>query len=51
MFLSFAPKKGITDVPDPYYGGADGFNHVLDLIEAASLGLLHDMRKRHFIGD
>ena len=51
MFLSFAPKKGITDVPDPYYGGADGFDHVLDLIEAASLGLLHDMRKRHFIGD
>ena len=51
MFLSFAPKKGITDVPDPYYGGANGFDHVLDLVEAASLGLLQEIRKRHCIGD
>ena len=32
MFLSFAPKEGVTDVPDPYYGGANGFDHVLDLV-------------------
>ena len=51
MFLSFAPKEGITDVPDPYYGGANGFDHVLDLVEAASLGLLQEIRKRHCIGD
>ena len=51
MFLSFAPEKGIRDVPDPYYGGADGFDHVLDLVEAASLGLLQDIRKRLRIGD
>ena len=51
MFLSFAPKEGITDVPDPYYGGANGFDHVLDLVEAASLGLLQELRKRHCIGD
>jgi protein-tyrosine phosphatase len=28
------------DVPDPYYGGDDGFEHVLDLVEAACRGLL-----------
>ena len=51
MFLSFAAEKGIRDVPDPYYGGEDGFDHVLDLVEAASLGLLQDIRKRLRIGD
>ena len=51
MFLSFAAEKGIRDVPDPYYGGADGFDHVLDLVEAASLGLLQDIQKRLRIGD
>lgn len=29
-----------TEVPDPYYGGAAGFEHVLDLVENASMGLL-----------
>lgn len=29
-----------TEVPDPYYGGADGFEQVLDLVENASMGLL-----------
>jgi protein-tyrosine phosphatase len=32
------------DVPDPYYGGADGFDHVLDLVEAACAGLLDELR-------
>jgi protein-tyrosine phosphatase len=32
------------DVPDPYYGGADGFDEVLDLVEAACRGLLEDVR-------
>jgi protein-tyrosine phosphatase len=34
-------------VPDPYYGGPDGFEHVLDLVEEASEGLLEDIRERH----
>jgi len=45
-FLDFAPGPE-TEVPDPYYGGASGFEHVLDLVEAASEGLLRDIRKRH----
>jgi protein-tyrosine phosphatase len=32
------------DVPDPYYGGADGFEEVLDLVEAACRGLLEEVR-------
>jgi protein-tyrosine phosphatase len=32
------------DVPDPYYGGPDGFEQVLDMVEAACLGLLHEIR-------
>lgn len=33
-----------TDVPDPYYGGPEGFEQVLDLVEKACEGLLDEMR-------
>ena len=33
------------DVPDPYHGGAQGFEQVLDMVEAACLGLLFEIRK------
>jgi protein-tyrosine phosphatase len=33
------------DVPDPYYGGPRGFEHVLDLVRAACEGLLAQLRK------
>jgi protein-tyrosine phosphatase len=39
-----ASVAGDLDVPDPYYGGADGFDHVLDLVEAACDGLLERLR-------
>jgi protein-tyrosine phosphatase len=44
LFLSFAPHLGIDDVPDPYYGAGDGFERVLDMIEAGSEGLLEHIR-------
>jgi protein-tyrosine phosphatase len=37
--LEFAAGRG-HDVPDPYYGGPEGFETVLDLVEAAAPGLL-----------
>lgn len=40
LFMDFAPGLEGTDVPDPYYGGVNGFEQVLDLVEKASEGLL-----------
>lgn len=40
LLLEFAPEAGRSDVPDPYYGGSNGFEYVLDLAEQASKGLL-----------
>ncbi len=39
-----AVAAGDLDVPDPYYGGPNGFDHVLDLVEAACRGLLDEVR-------
>jgi protein-tyrosine phosphatase len=47
MFLSFAPSVGVTEVPDPYYGGPDGFSDVFDMIDVASKGLLQHIRDTH----
>ncbi|MGH3880552.1 MAG: low molecular weight protein-tyrosine-phosphatase [Actinophytocola sp.] len=45
MFRSFDPAADDTlDVPDPYYGERNGFNQVLDMIEAATPGLLDWVR-------
>jgi protein-tyrosine phosphatase len=46
LFLDFAPDAPVREVPDPYYGEGDGFESVLDLIEAAGVGLLADIRAR-----
>ena len=40
LFLSFATQSTEQEVPDPYYGGDQGFEHVLDLIEDACQGIL-----------
>ena len=37
----------VEEVPDPYYGGAAGFERVLDLVEDASRGLLEELRSKH----
>ncbi|MGB6346394.1 MAG: low molecular weight protein-tyrosine-phosphatase [Methyloceanibacter sp.] len=39
-FLEFAPHVGTKDVPDPFFGDAEGFDQALDLIEEAAQGLL-----------
>ena len=40
LLLDFAPELGVREVPDPYYGGPEGFDRVLDLIEASTAGLV-----------
>jgi len=44
--LEFAGEAAPADVPDPYYGGAKGFDDVLDLVESAAEGLLAEIRRR-----
>ena len=46
LFLDFSNEYSETQVPDPYYGGDQGFEHVFDLVESASRGLLEDIKKR-----
>ena len=46
LFLDFSKDHSETQVPDPYYGGDQGFEHVFDLVESASRGLLEDIKKR-----
>lgn len=47
LFMDFAPQMRTREVPDPYYGGGRGFEHVFDLVEAASVGLLEEIRSTH----
>ncbi len=45
LLMDFVPDLGLVDVPDPYYGGATDFEHVLDLVERACEGLLRAIAK------
>ncbi|PWB57699.1 MAG: phosphotyrosine protein phosphatase [Nitrosomonadales bacterium] len=47
LFLEHSRKFSAREVPDPYYGGAQGFEHVLDLVEDAALGLLQKLEREH----
>lgn len=44
LFLDLLPDTPEDEVPDPYFGGEDGFEEVLDLIEAASDALISEIR-------
>ncbi len=47
LFLEYAERFSEREVPDPYYGGAQGFEHVLDLVEDAARGLLRTLDRAH----
>lgn len=46
LLLAFSRRFPDTNVPDPYYGGAGGFERVLDMVEDAGHGLLEHVRSR-----
>ena len=46
LFMEFAGQGAAREVPDPYYGGPQGFERVLDMVEQASKGLLEHLRER-----
>ncbi len=46
LYMEFAPELEVREVPDPYYGGPNGFEEVLDLVEHAARGLIRHLRRR-----
>jgi protein-tyrosine phosphatase len=44
LFLSFSSRFTDQEVPDPYYGGSQGFDQVLDMVEDAAEGLISTLR-------
>lgn len=46
-YLCHHPQE--NTIPDPYYGGADHFEYVLDLIEDACAGLLETLKKKNHL--
>lgn len=46
LFLEFAPHLTHREVPDPYYGGSNGFEQVLDLVEVAAEGFLDALQQQ-----
>jgi protein-tyrosine phosphatase len=43
LLSEFLDEGWPTDVPDPYYGGDDGFEYVLDMLEAAAPKILESL--------
>ena len=50
LMMRFAPQYGTKDVPDPYFGGKEGFQNVFNMIESASEGLLNYIREQGYAG-
>ena len=48
LFLDFSQQNSHSEVPDPYYGGDNGFELVFNLVEEASQGLLQHIQAKGF---
>jgi protein-tyrosine phosphatase len=46
LFCEFAENRDEVEVPDPYYGGAEGFEEVLDIVEDGCAGILEYARQQ-----
>jgi len=44
LFLEYAENCKLIEVPDPYFGGEEGFEIVLDLLQQASIGLIKHLQ-------
>lgn len=49
MFMDFSERFVDKDVPDPYFGGLDGFETVLDRVEDAARGLLQHLVEQRYL--
>jgi protein-tyrosine phosphatase len=50
LLLECDSQAGCREVPDPYYGGADGFEHVFRLIDSACEALLEELLRENRVG-
>ena len=50
LFLAFSKEFSQREVPDPYYGGEQGFERVLDMVVDAASGLLDEIKSRMSVG-
>jgi protein-tyrosine phosphatase len=46
LVMSLAPDYGLDEVPDPYYGGDEGFRRVLDMLDAAAERLIAELQSQ-----
>lgn len=46
LFMEYSSARQGEEVPDPYYGGAQGFERVLDMAEDAAAGLLQHIKRK-----
>lgn len=47
LMTDFAENGKYSEVPDPYYGGPEGFENVLDIVEESCAGLLEKIKEEH----
>jgi protein-tyrosine phosphatase len=47
LLMTYGAQGQPVGIPDPYYGGAQGFERVLDMIEDAAQGFLRHVRSEH----
>lgn len=45
LIMDYAPEYGLSEVPDPYYGGDEGFLRVLDMLDHAAQALVIELRQ------
>jgi protein-tyrosine phosphatase len=48
LMCDFCSQHTLKEVPDPYYGGTEGFNQVIDLLMDACEGLLNHVKSQQF---
>ena len=51
LFREFDPEPGDYQVPDPYFGGARGFDNVYDIVDRTSRMLLHRLIEEHGLAE
>jgi len=45
LMMNYHPEGNPAEVPDPYYGGIDGFTYMCELLDLATAGLLRDVEE------